>query len=425
MATLCGNVTAVKLLLDAKADIKSARGIEFSLLYAVSEGSVELTKLYIAAGADVNTRRHDNYTCLHELVKQCLPSGEWARKEHSHEEYPIFADKFNATPFDYPGVFQVLIDAKADVSAQGSSNCETPLHVAAHLNNVQAVTALLAAGASPDDATGQDLSAIHMAANSGFLGVVTALIAAGADVNRVENDGGGSPVFIAAAGHDHSHLGIVSALIAAGADVNCVSHKGFTPVLIATAHGNPKIVSALIAARANVNYISHNPDHMFAEVSPLEIALGKNYNEIASILKAAGALTWECIMTRTNPLFMINGSNSNGDDVSLKYHLIGKVSATDKENALKLGVFMRNLILVKCMLAAGVNPSLPFRGRDLLCWASAWGHADIVKVLLDAGADITFKDHEGMTALQLAVRGKHLDVLVLLLTRAYELRKKK
>jgi ankyrin repeat protein len=46
-------------------------------------------------------------------------------------------------------------------------------------------------------------------------------------------------------------------------------------------------------------------------------------------------------------------------------------------------------------------------------------------VLLDAGADITFKDHEGMTALQLAVRGKHLDVLVLLLTRAYELRKKK
>jgi ankyrin repeat protein len=419
MATLCDNVPAAKLLLDAKADVKSARGFEFSLLRAVSGGSVEFTKLFISAGADVNMRSHDNFTCLHVLMSQCLPDGTWTRKlpMDENEQCPNISDMFNATPCDYPGVFQVLIDAKADVTARISVG-NMPLHIAANKNNVEAVTALLAAGAGPDDIASKGLSAIHSAAYLGFLGVATALIAAGADVNRVEDGDGASPLFLAADGNDRNHLGVVSALIAAGADVNCVSNIGYTPLMLAAARGNLKIVSALIAARANVNYFSPNPDHKYADSTPLDIALCTDNDTLASILKASGAVTWESVLSNTNPLFTIIKSNSNGDETfEFNHHLIDSVSDTDKDNAFKVGILKRVLPIVQSMLAAGVNPSLCFRRRNLLCWASIMGYTDIVEELIDAGADITFKGPDGMTALQHAAKERHRDVVALLLTR--------
>jgi ankyrin repeat protein len=45
-----------------------------------------------------------------------------------------------------------------------------------------------------------------------------------------------------------------------------------------------------------------------------------------------------------------------------------------------------------------------------------------VRELIDAGADITFKDDDGRTALQWAAKLKHRDVVALLLARAKELK---
>ena len=40
-------------------------------------------------------------------------------------------------------------------------------------------------------------------------------------------------------------------------------------------------------------------------------------------------------------------------------------------------------------------------------WAAGYGQADAVRVLVDAGADVTLEDDRGMTALTLAEQGGH------------------
>jgi ankyrin repeat protein len=73
-------------------------------------------------------------------------------------------------------------------------------------------------------------------------------------------------------------------------------------------------------------------------------------------------------------------------------------------------------------MAHRVNPSIQFRGKSILNAASTNGYTDIVKVLLDAGADITAKDRTGMTALQCAAKGKHREIVTMLLVKAKELK---
>jgi ankyrin repeat protein len=182
IATMSGNLTAAKLLIDAKADVKSVNGFETSLFLAAQRGYVEMTKLYISAGADVNMRDQRNITCLGKVAATSL-DGRWAREADTNNEKPIITDKYNATPVDFPAVFQVLVDAKADVHVRNPEGM-TPLHVAAVNNNVEAVNALIAAGANVNDATDAGDTALVSAVRQGSIDLVAALIAAGADVNH-------------------------------------------------------------------------------------------------------------------------------------------------------------------------------------------------------------------------------------------------
>jgi ankyrin repeat protein len=47
-------------------------------------------------------------------------------------------------------------------------------------------------------------------------------------------------------------------------------------------------------------------------------------------------------------------------------------------------------------------------------WAAGGGKAETVKVLLAAGARTGIKDDRGLTALDMAREGKHLEVIALL-----------
>jgi ankyrin repeat protein len=151
-ATITDNVDAAKLLIDAKADVKSHRGFQESLLLAVDLGFVNMTKLYISAGADVNMYSPQlRLSCLHALATKGSPDGSLANPDlEVCDHKQIFADRINNIPCDHMGVFQVLIDAKADVSARVSGG-RTALSSSARWNNIQVVNALLAAGANAND----------------------------------------------------------------------------------------------------------------------------------------------------------------------------------------------------------------------------------------------------------------------------------
>jgi ankyrin repeat protein len=102
-----------------------------------------------------------------------------------------------------------------------------PLHIAASVNNVEAVNALLAAGGSVDATSDDGKTPLMAAGRAGRLGAVVGLIAAGADVDHADCTGG--TAMMHAVLDDHGDVD--SALMDAGADVNCRRMDEDTTVL--------------------------------------------------------------------------------------------------------------------------------------------------------------------------------------------------
>ncbi|KAI1178591.1 ankyrin repeat protein [Nemania sp. FL0916] len=94
---------------------------------------------------------------------------------------------------------------------------------------------------------------------------------------------------------------------------------------------------------------------------------------------------------------------------------------------LHLAAYFGNLAWAKMLLDQHASDHISFRrltsrkdnyGRTPLFWAATRGHRDVVKLLLDYGSRINFKDRSKLTALHIAVTGEHKDVVSLLLDRS-------
>ena len=70
------------------------------------------------------------------------------------------------------------------------------------------------------------------------------------------------------------------------------------------------------------------------------------------------------------------------------------------------GPWPNGIDVVRLLIDAGADINRQCEhGRTALHMAAAWGHADLVQLLLDRGADSTLVDEEGMTAPEVARNG--------------------
>jgi ankyrin repeat protein len=81
--------------------------------------------------------------------------------------------------------------------------------------------------------------------------------------------------------------------------------------------------------------------------------------------------------------------------------------------------------LVRCATEAGVAPNLcsPEHNTPLLVIAAQLGHANVVSVLLDAGADCDMADSRGLSAVHAAAAECHLNCVQLLLAAGADVKK--
>ncbi len=199
-----------------------------------------------------------------------------------------------SSPGDNAGLFQAarrgdertverLLGQGADVNARDRSGA-TPLMAAAREDRLDVARRLIEAGAdvNAQDDTGQNPYLIVTA--EGYLEFLQLLLRNGADPGVTDDEGGTGLIHAA----DGGHVEIVRVLLDTGVDVNQVNTYSWTALLeaIILGDGGPRyteIVRLLVEADADVNIADSEG------VTPLEHARQRDYEEIATILREAGA----------------------------------------------------------------------------------------------------------------------------------------
>lgn len=284
----------MQILLDAGFNPNSSVGerhiINSPLSAASGHGDVELVKLLIAGGAEVNGNRFTrplnraagyNFT---EVAKVLIDAGADLDVEYIFGDNPLNL----AARAGHVEVAEILLDAGMDADlTSGSYGYYTPLHEASSLeftkllldaganpnaenkykqtplaykagragalrtDTEDLVQAMIDAGASVNHISGYGYTALNQAAESGQVGVAKALIEAGAKVNLTNGCYGlFTPLHNAA---EYGHLEMVKALIHAGAEINAKNKFGATPLSLASAEEHLDIVKVLMQAGADVN----------------------------------------------------------------------------------------------------------------------------------------------------------------------------
>jgi hypothetical protein len=220
-------------------------------------------------------------TCLAFLL--AAASGAWAQIAPSPSELAAYKDLFAAAARGDTQAIVTLTAAGAGVNARDAHG-RTPLHVAAYAGRTDAMRALVKAGADPNALENDRYDIVTIAAVANDVPTLAVALELGGKATDITSRYDGTALIAAAhLGHDD----VVRMLIVAKAPLDHVNNLGWTALIesIVLGDGGPRHVAtlkALVDAGANVNLPDRNG------TTPLHLAEGNGYREMAAIISAAG-----------------------------------------------------------------------------------------------------------------------------------------
>ena len=371
-------------------------GAEARLADAVMRGDKDAVRAVPADRDAINAAQPDGTTALH-----------WAVRHND------------------PAAVEALIKAGADVKAANRYGV-TPISLAATNGNAAIVRKLLDAGVDPNIANPGGETVLMTAARTGNTDVVTLLLDRKADVNAKDTAHAQTALMWAVL---ENHADTVKLLLARGADINAhttvsipkgeyvparpagasgagiirqralpTADGGMTPLLFAIRDGNAEMTRLLLDRRADLRQSSGN------HTSPLLIAL----------LNGQVGLSTE---------LLTKGADPNASD---DYHRAALFAAIDLRNFNhdKYGDLPTDghdpLDLIKSLIAKDANPNLRtdtvpvhglmqfdaswvnFDGQTPFVRAALSGDIEVMRLLLEKGADPNIATTQGTTALMAA-----------------------
>ena len=276
--------------------------------------SIQIVELFVTKGANVNALNDEGKTPLDlaEMVLGDSPEAKAAKKEsadilrkhggRTSRSLQAAAESIEAAASegDIEAVKKHLANG-ADVNAKVKRGF-TPLDLAEMVLGYDSPEAKAAKKESADllrkhGGKSGAADSLHVAAAVGNIEAVKQHLAAGTDVNAKDDDGV-TPLHIAATKE------IAELLIANSANISAKDHLGWTPLHGASSKGLKTVVELLIAEGADVN-----AKNKYGRTTPLHFAAFGGHKEIAELLIAAGA----DVNAKSEEGYTLNAKDDGGD----------------------------------------------------------------------------------------------------------------
>lgn len=432
-AAAAGHAGLVRLLAGsggAEVEARNASGATpLAVACAAGPGRAEAVRALLELGADATCLDDRGRSTLHAAAEAGaddalrLVLGAAAAAGEQQLVGARDADQGNtaahlACEGDHPACLTLLAEAGADVAGALNDNKSSPLHVASYHGSVGCVRVLVAGvGVDVNQPHDHKKSPLLYAAWRGHLGVVRVLLQHGADPAAAEKDGKTPLIMASWGGHD----GIVLELLDSGlADPNAVDTMRRSPLMWAAQYGRASVVRLLLARGAN-------PLWRAAGRTAVAYARMAGFHALVPLLESAEAAAAE---SPGGAVFESSDGRAAGEDSGLRSPPASTAAAAAQRSAgsaLAYAAYHGLHLVAAALLNAGADPDAPpsrsllrrdpdepshrlFAGRTALLVAAERGHAQVVRALLEGGANLlACLAQSGASALMLAAGEGHLE----------------
>jgi serine/threonine-protein phosphatase 6 regulatory ankyrin repeat subunit B len=382
----------VAALLDAGADANAANRYGSNPMQLAAEvADTKILKLLLDAGADANSPNPEGQTALMLVARTGNVDAADLLVKHgadvnAHENWGEQTALMWAAARSQPGMMAFLIDHGADLDAQSTardyrrhltkegraksldSGGLTPLLYAVRENCADCVATLVKSKADLDKPDPDGVSPLLLAVLDAHWDLADQLISAGADVQQWDIFGQ-APLFAAIANRDATGQ-------APNQPLN--QNDGLNIVRLLLEHGaNPNMPLFLRPAKQRGNGFSRG-------TTPLIAAAGNGDLDVIKLLLEHGAEADQPQADLQTPVSALAGARAAPDDLVAALKLLQEHGAT--------------------LDTVAVHHHLQrTRGGAPLHYAVRANNAKMVEALVQLGANVDVKDHDGLTALDYAM----------------------
>ncbi|XP_070515069.1 ankyrin repeat domain-containing protein 17 isoform X3 [Cardiocondyla obscurior] len=249
------------------------------------------------------------------------------------------------------------------------------------------------------------------ACTDGDVGTVRKLLTEGRSVHETTEEGESLLSLACSAGYYE----LAQVLLAMNANVEDRGIKGdCTPLMEAASAGHVDIVTLLIAHGADVNAQSTSGN------TPLMYGCAGGHEEVVRVLLDSGANVEDHNENGHTPLM----EAASAGHVQVAKILLERGAGINthsnefKESALTLACYKGHLEMVRFLLEAGADQEHKTdEMHTALMEASMDGHVEVARLLLDSGAQVNMPTDSFESPLTLAACGGHVDLAMLLIER--------
>ncbi|XP_043543760.1 transient receptor potential cation channel, subfamily N, member 1 [Chiloscyllium plagiosum] len=427
-----------EILLKSGADVNADQeNGETAMHVAARHGNLKMIQALIEEGGDLIWQSKVGENPLHIAVRHCHLSVveeilSYLTNQRSHTEAVACVNQENkegetslhlaaeikkdVVHFQQEDtqIVKLLMEYETDITATTKLTHETPLHYCAHVGNADVLLEVLKYISSNriqqviNKQSQNGCSPLLLAAERGHTEMVKILLLNHARVDVFDEHGKAGLHLAAENGHDQ----ISDILLWHKAFVNAKTKLGLTPLHLAAQNGYNKLVKLLVETHAaSIDALS------LSKRTPLHLAAGNGQLDVCnSLLKMKADVNATDIHGQT-PLHLA-AENDHSEVVKLflkqKPELVTSANIEGSTCA-HIAASKGSVAVIKELLKfnkAGVTTARnKTKESTPLHLAAAGGHAEVVKVLLEAGASATDENAEGMNTIHLAAKNGHINVL--------------